>query len=95
MKVYFDPPTSEPRLVAFDDLAPPPSPQPATRRAKPPARRRPARNWQKFVACYAPCMAGGALILYDLDGLLTAAVGLAIWLATMLIILATVPKERL
>ena len=63
------------------------------------AQARPKRpglkNWQKFMACYSLIMAGGALILYSIDGLLTALVGLAIWLLTALIILATVPKGRL
>jgi len=57
--------------------------------------RKGLRNWQKFMLCYSFCMAGGALILYSIDGLLTALVGLAIWLLTALIILATVPKGRL
>ena len=62
-------------------------------------QRRPARrgmrNWQKFMLCYSLIMAGGALILYSIDGLLTALVGLAIWLLTATIILATVPRGRL
>lgn len=57
--------------------------------------RKGLRNWQKFMACYSLIMAGGALILYSIDGLLTALAGLAIWLLTALIILATVPKGRL
>lgn len=52
-----------------------------------PAKRRELRNWQKFMACYSLIMAGGALILYSIDGVLTALAGLAIWLLTALIIL--------
>lgn len=50
-------------------------------------KRRELRNWQKFMACYSLIMAGGALILYSIDGVLTALAGLAIWLLTALIIL--------
>lgn len=50
--------------------------------------RRQLRNWQKFMLCYSLIMAGGALILYSIDGLLTALVGLAIWTLTEVIILA-------
>ena len=58
-----------------------------------PRGRRQLRNWQKFMMCYSFCMAGGALILYSIDGLLTALVGLAIWLLTALIILAWAGKR--
>ncbi len=64
-------------------------------KVQPLATRRQMRNWQKFMACYSLIMAGGALILYSIDGLLTALAGLAIWLLTAVIILATVPKARL
>ena len=57
------------------------------------AKRRPLRNWQKFMLCYSFCMAGGALILYSIDGLLTALVGLAIWLLTALIILMVAGRK--
>ena len=60
-------------------------------------QRRPARrgmrNWQKFMLCYSFCMAGGALLLYDLAGVLTALVGLAIWLLTALIVLAIAGRK--
>lgn len=55
--------------------------------------RRQLRNWQKFMACYSLIMAGGALILYSIDGVLTALVGLAIWLLTALIILAIAGRK--
>lgn len=56
-------------------------------------KRRQMRNWQKFMACYSLIMAGGALILYSIGGLLTALVGLAIWLLTALIILAIAGRK--
>jgi hypothetical protein len=77
MKIYFD--ADAPPFV--DDLAPMPAPAAPVRR-----QRRGLRNWQKFAICYVPIMAGGALILYDYDGAATAAVGLAVWLTTMLVI---------
>lgn len=58
-----------------------------------PRTRRQLRNWQKFMLCYSLIMAGGALILYSIDGLLTALVGLAIWLLTALIILAIAGRK--
>ena len=58
-----------------------------------PRARRQLRNWQKFMLCYSFCMAGGALILYSIDGLLTALVGLAIWLLTALIILMVAGRK--
>lgn len=78
MRMYFN--ADPPAYPAVDDLAPTPAPA-AARPAR--RQRRGLRNWQKFAMCYAPIMAGGALILWDPA---TAAVGLAIWLTTMLII---------
>jgi hypothetical protein len=86
MKIYFDDVAPTPAFTYLKGLSPLP-PEPA---ATEPARRqrRELRNWQKFMLCYSLIMAGGALILYSIDGLLTALVGLAIWLLTALIILA-------
>jgi len=88
-KVYFDDtPTSEPRLVYVDDQAPPS--KSATTTASPARRqRRGLRNW---LLCMTVIMAGGVLILYGWEGSVylnpaTAAVGLAIWLTTMLVML--------
>jgi hypothetical protein len=77
VKIYWTDTGQEP--VWVDDLAPIAAPAPVKR-----SRR--LRNWQKFMLCYTPCMAGGALILYDLGGPLTALIGLLIWLVTCLII---------
>lgn len=83
MKIYrddFDAPEY------FDDLAP---------AATTPAPRQEGhglRNWQKFMLCYSLIMAGGALVLYAQGGLLTAVTGLAIWLLTAAIILASAGK---
>lgn len=81
MKIYFDAdPTAYPSI---DDMTPLPAPAPAA-----PARRqrRKLQNWQKFLLCYLPCMAGGALILLDQAGLLVATIGLLIWSLTVMII---------
>lgn len=77
MKIYFD----TDAFPNVDDLAPIAAPVA-------PARRHGLRNWHKFLLCYVPCMAGGALILYGISGLLTAVTGLLIWLATVVVILA-------
>lgn len=84
MKIYFDDVAPTPAFTYLKGLSPLP-PEPA---ATEPARRqrRELRNWQKFMLCYTPCMAGGALILYDLGGPLTAMIGLLVWLVTCLII---------
>lgn len=66
---------------------------PVASQARVRAKRPGLRNWQKFMACYSFCMAGGALILYDLAGVLTALAGLAIWLLTALIILAIAGRK--
>jgi hypothetical protein len=100
MKVYFDDnPTSEPRLVYFDDLAPLPKPAPAR-----PARKA-LRNWQKFVLCYVPIVAGATMLVPPImratwpSGVhaipAVTALALLVWLFSGLIILATVPRERL
>lgn len=84
MKIYLSEPVPLHDGPAWvDDLAPV-SDQPVQPVARP---RRRLRNWHKFMLCYVPIMAAGARLLYMLDGAGTALVGLAIWLATMLIIL--------
>lgn len=82
MRIYFDE-SDVPGYV--DDLAPAETMQHPARRG--------LRNWQKFMACYGLVMTGGALILYSIDGVLTALVGLAIWLLTALIILAVAGQK--
>lgn len=58
-----------------------------------PRGRRQLRNWQKFMMCDGLIMAGGALLLYSIDGVLTALVGLAIWLLTALVILVIAGRK--
>lgn len=82
MKIYL----SEPLLDGpawVDDLAEMPEAAPA---AAPRPRRR-LRNWHKFALCYLPIVAVGTWFLHGYAGMAVALVALAIWLATMLIIL--------
>jgi len=99
MKVYYGDKPTEPRLVYIDDLAP------TTKRAPARPARRPLRNWQKFLACYVPIVAGDTMLVPPImratwpsgAHAIPTVRGLAlmVWLFAGMIILATVPMERL
>ena len=62
--------------------------------AEPILAHRRLRNWHKFVLFYLPIMAGGALLLYVLAGWQIAALGLAVWLLTAVVILLIAWRMR-
>ena len=78
MRIYFD---VDPQI---NDLAPMPVPAPERPARRP---RRGLRNWQTFVICYVPIMAGIGLLQWDNASPLTAIVGLLLSATTMLITL--------
>jgi len=90
MKIYLTEPAVDDAPEWVDEMAcsmPAAAVAPAARRVWPPRNWQKLRNWQKFLATVVPCMAADAMFLLWYSGLAVALIGLAIWSATVLVIL--------